>query len=93
MIDLTLTFTSTYLLGTYRCCWHIVGSPSPYVCQPVTCSPAVGACSVVVSTGITPPDCELIQFEGYLQPTCEPEESLDHRADFTVNYNPCPPAP
>lgn len=90
MINLTLNFSSTYFLGTYRFCWHIVGSPSPYVCVLVTCTPAFGACSTVVATGITPPDCNIIEFEGYIQPTCEEEGSEVARAPFSVSYNPCP---
>jgi hypothetical protein len=93
MIELTINFTSTYALGQYRLCWHIVGSPSPYVCSLVTCTPALGACSAVISTGIIPPDCTDIEFEGYLQPLCEPEESLAARASFSVTYVPCPAEP
>jgi hypothetical protein len=90
MIDLTLNFSSTYALGTYRVCWHVVGSPSPYVCTPVVCTPAISSCTVVVATGITPVGCDVVKFEGYLQPTCEPEESETARAAFEVEYNPCP---
>lgn len=93
MIELTVNFTSLYGVGEHRVCWHIVGSPSPYVCELVSCSPALGACSTVISTGITPPDCNIIDFEGYVQPTCEAEGSLAARTTFAVSYNPCPPAP
>jgi hypothetical protein len=90
MINLTINFTSTYVPGTYRLCWRVSTLPDPYVCVPVLCTPSIGACSVVIPTGLTPVGCDIIKFDGYLQPTCQPEGSESNRALFDVEYNPCP---
>jgi hypothetical protein len=88
MITLSINFYANYV-GDHRVCWHVVGSPDPYVCELTTCA-AVGPCGIDILTTVPVVECDIVQFEGYVQSTCQPEESVTGRVAFTASYIPCP---
>jgi hypothetical protein len=88
MITLSINFYANYA-GEHRVCWHVVGSLDPYVCELTTCV-ALGPCGIDILTTVPAVECDIVQFEGYIQTTCQAIESTTGRIPFTASYIPCP---
>lgn len=91
---ITLNWTSNYA-GQHRVCYRIQGSGDPYVCTtaltPHPACPGGGApCAYQILITVDQETCDTITYEGYVQPICEPEESLLARTTFNVSFIPSP---
>jgi hypothetical protein len=92
---LNFAFDSTNTSGCYRIATRIQGSGDPYVITAAACTPFVAPTLSVPCTaqiGITVDDetCDDVIYEGYIQPCCQEEASLDGRVPFTVTFTPNP---
>ena len=94
---ITVNFTAQYV-GPHRVCYRIVGDPS-YTCtvpggpgpgfHPI-CSGGGLPCSYDIPITVDNETCTQIDYEGYVQPACESETSLNGRVPFTVSFIPDP---
>ena len=77
--------------GPHRVCWRIVGAPT-YTCTTDGTHPncGVGPCSYEVPVTVDNETCDIVQYEGYVQPACEDESSLAGRIPFTLDFIPDP---
>lgn len=86
---LSVTFNANYA-GNHRVCWRTSPS-SPYDCTTiVTCTGGGASCSASIVTTVDNETCDTVTFEGYVQPTCESEVSLNKRVPFSVTFTPAP---
>ena len=88
------TFTVVWNANTnvpHRVCWRIVGEPT-YNCTSDGSHPScgIGPCSYDVPINIDNETCEQIDYEGYVQATCEEESSLAGRIPFAFSFVPNP---
>ena len=87
-VTLTINFVSNYA-GQHRVCVSIDGNP--YDCTTlVTCLGFGSPCSAVFNTTVDNETCADVVFDVYVQPTCEPIESLDKRTSATYTFTPSP---
>ena len=83
--------------GTHRVCYRI-GGTGPYTCT--VASPGTPAhpscpggglpCSYVLDIMVDNETCDVVAYDGYVQPTCEDLESLANRTPWNVNFTPDP---
>ena len=86
---ITVTFNANYA-GNHRVCWRTSPS-SPYDCTTiVTCTGGGASCNANIVTTVDNETCDTVTFEGYVQPTCESEVSLNKRVPFSVTFTPVP---
>jgi len=87
---ITVNFISNYA-GPHRICWRIQGSGNPYVCTNIVdCSGGGNTCQAVINTMVDNESCDPIIFEGYIQATCNAEDSPTDQVPFEVKYTPNP---
>lgn len=87
---ITVDFLGNYA-GPHRVCWRVQDSGNPYACTNiVTCVGGGNPCQALINVMIDPESCEDVIFEGYIQATCQPEDSTVDRVPFTVIYTPTP---
>lgn len=86
---ITVTFNANFA-GNHRVCWKTSPS-SPYDCTTiVTCTGGGASCNANIVTTVDNETCDTVTFEGYVQPTCESEVSLNKRVPFSVTFTPVP---
>lgn len=93
--QLNFSFDSNYTAGCYRVATRIQGSGDPYTITAVNCTPFVPPttsvpCVVQIPITVDDETCAPVTYEGYVQPCCQDEESLDGRVAFTVTFTPNP---
>jgi hypothetical protein len=82
---ITVNFLGNYA-GPHRVCWRVQGSGNPYVCTNiVTCTGGGNPCQALINVMVDSTVSSTI-FEGYIQATCQPEDSGNGRVAFTVTY-------
>lgn len=91
---ITLNWSSNYP-GQHRVCYRIQGSGSPYTCTTSltphpNCPGGALPCSYQISIMVDNETCDVITYEGYVQPICEDETSLANRTTFVVSFIPSP---
>lgn len=92
---LNFSFDSNYTAGCYRIASRIQGSGDPYVITAAACTPFVPPtlsvpCTAQIPITVDDETCDAVTYEGYVQPCCQDEESLDGRVAFTVTFTPNP---
>lgn len=94
---ITVNFTSNYN-GPHRVCYRVVGAPS-YICTVPGSPPGapginpncgIGPCSYDIDIMVDNETCDQVDYEGYVQPTCEDEVSVDARDPFVMSFIPDP---
>ena len=90
-----LSFTSQYTSGCHRLGYRIQGSGDPYTIQAVACTPFIipnppPTCLAQINIMVDDETCDAVVYEGYVQPCCQTEESLNGRVPFTVTFTPNP---
>jgi hypothetical protein len=94
---ITVNFNSNYN-GPHRVCYRIVGAPS-YICTVPGSPPGapgidpncgIGPCSYNINIMVDNETCDQVDYEGYVQPTCEDEVSLNGRDPFVMSFIPDP---
>jgi hypothetical protein len=90
MTTITVTFTS-YFTGTHRVCYRLNGTGAYNCSTIVSCLGLGNTCSAVITFPFVDPsgECDPVDVDGYVQPTCEPEGSLTSRIPFTGSFVPC----
>lgn len=88
------TFTVVWTPNTnvpHRVCWRVVGEPT-YNCTTDGTHPNCGLspCSYDVPINVDDETCDQIDYEGYVQATCEEEGSLAGRIPFAFSFVPDP---
>lgn len=89
-----ITWTAQYT-GQHRVCWRVQGSGDPYTCTQIatphpSCT-AGQACGYDIPIQVDNETCDQITYEGYVQPTCEDEASMNGRVAFPpVTFIPNP---
>ena len=87
---MTVNFISNYA-GPHRVCWRI-GNSGPYDCTTiVNCLGGGNACQAIIPITVDNETCDQVDFNGYVQATCEVEGSLNGRVPFSVVFIPNPP--
>jgi hypothetical protein len=93
----TVNFTSNYN-GPHRVCYRVVGAPT-YICTVPGSPPGapginpncgIGPCSYDIDIMVDNETCDQVDYEGYVQPTCEDEVSLLARDPFVISFIPDP---
>lgn len=86
---INVTFTS-YFTGTHRVCYRLNGT-GPYNCSTVVSCGGLGStCTATITFPYaTSETCEPVSVDGYVQPTCEPVDTLTGRVPFTGSFVPC----
>lgn len=92
---LNFAFDSTYTAGCYRIATRIQGSGDPYIITPAACTPFVPPtlsvpCVAQIPITVDDETCTEVIYEGYVQPCCQDEASLEGRVAFTVTFTPNP---
>lgn len=88
--SISVNFISNYA-GFHRVCWR-TGGAGPYDCTTlVSCTGGGAACSAVIPIMVDNETCTPVSFDGYVQATCELEESLNGRVAFNTVFTPVPP--
>lgn len=96
--EITVQFTAQWT-GTHRVCYREVGAPT-YICT-VPGSPsgdpgidtycaAGNTCQYNIPIQVDNETCDQVDYEGYVQPTCEDEASEAGRIPFTISFIPNP---
>lgn len=87
---ITVNFLGNYA-GPHRICWRVQGSGNPYVCTNiVTCVGGGNPCEAIINVMVETESCTPTVYEGYIQATCQPEDSSTDQVPFTVTYTPTP---
>lgn len=81
-----LTFTANYT-GSHRICWR-EGSSGAYDCSITVGCTSGNSCTVDIPVDTDNQTCEVREFEGYVQPTCVDEESIEKRVEFSNTFTP-----
>ena len=94
-VTLDISFTSQYTAGMHRIAYRIQGSGDPYTYENVFCTPYVPptlppTCTYGINIAVENEACDAITYEGYIQPTCQPQESEIARTPFTATFTPNP---
>lgn len=86
---ITVTFTANYA-GPHRICWRQCGVGA-YVCTNIVdCTGGGNVCLATVSIMVDPESCTPICFEGYIQATCNSEDSSVDQVYWTSTFTPSP---
>ena len=86
---ITVNFTANYA-GAHRICWRQCNVGS-YVCTNiVSCVGGGNVCSATISIMVDPESCTPICFEGYIQATCNPENSSVGQVPWSTTFTPTP---
>ncbi len=82
-----LQFNATYL-GDYRVCWRL-GNLGAYTCFTVNCG-SLGLCTVYITPVSFPTNVcdDLLNYNGYVQASCENPETTDGAVFWNINYEP-----
>lgn len=84
-----ISFISNYA-GPHRICWRI-NNTGPYDCSTiVNCTGGGNPCSADISVIVDNETCNPVEFDGYVQATCEVAGSLSGRTTFSTIFTPNP---
>lgn len=87
---ITVNFTSNYA-GNHRVCWR-TGGAGAYDCSTiVACAGGGAACQAVIAITVDDETCDTVDFDGYVQATCEDIGSLNGRVPFSAQFVPNQP--
>jgi hypothetical protein len=91
VVTIDLDFIADFA-GDHRVCWRIQGSGTPYDCSTiVTCAGGGAPCTTSFTATVNDTSCDGdVDFEGYIQATCENLASLAGRLPWTVSFTPVP---
>jgi len=100
MATLTINYTPQYA-GSHRICYRIQASPANSYCCLVDSTPSsigvpksyvinIGASPCSGVPGVDTESCDPVIYEGYVQPTCDPDSSLDQRVAWNFDFNVTP---
>lgn len=84
--NIIVNFTANYN-GTHRVCYRI-GSSGSYTCVNTSCT--VGPCSSSIPIFVDNETCINIDFNGYVQASCQDVSSSVDRVPFSVTFTPQP---
>lgn len=84
-----VSFISNYA-GPHRVCWRI-NNTGPYDCSTIiSCLGGGNSCSTDIPITVDNETCPSVEFDGYVQATCEVEGSLSGRVPFSTTFTPVP---
>ena len=86
--NITIDFISEYT-GPHRVCYRI-GNVGPYTCATVNCLGGGVTCSYVIPISVDNETCPVVEYEGYVQPSCVDINSLSDRVGFVYTFTPNP---
>jgi len=87
--NITVDFNSNYT-GDHRVCWRM-GISGPYDCSTiVNCAGGGAACQAVIVISVDNETCDNVDFNGYVQATCNDIGSLEGRIPFQSTFIPEP---
>jgi hypothetical protein len=86
---ITVNFTANYA-GAHRICWRQCNI-GQYVCTNIIeCVGGGNVCSATINIMVDPESCTPVCFEGYIQATCNPENSSVGQVPWTTTFTPTP---
>ncbi len=86
---LTINFTSNYA-GQHRVCYRL-NNIGAYDCTTVvTCTGGGALCSAIINIMVDNETCDPVEYDGYVQATCEDIGSLVGRVPFVITFTPNP---
>lgn len=86
---LTINFTSNYA-GPHRVCYRL-NNTGAYDCTTVvTCTGGGAFCSATINIMVDNETCDSVEYDGYVQATCEDIGSLVGRVPFVITFIPNP---
>lgn len=84
--NIVVDFTANYD-GNHRVCYRI-GNSGPYTCVTTICT--IGSCSANIPIFVDNETCTTIQFNGYVQASCQDISSTIDRIPFSADFVPAP---
>lgn len=84
--NIVVTFTANYD-GQHRVCYR-EGNSGPYTCTTTSCT--IGTCEAIISIFVDNETCDTVQYNGYVQASCQALESEVDRIPFSVSFIPAP---
>ena len=85
---ITVNFIANYA-GTHRIAYRS-GGAGPYSFVTTPCVGGGTPCSGTIAITVDNETCDNVVYDGYVQATCEDEESVNGRIPFTVTFTPNP---
>jgi len=85
---ITVNFIANYA-GTHRIAYRS-GGAGPYSFVTTPCVGGGTPCSGTIAITVDNETCDNVVYDGYVQATCEDEESVNGRIPFTVTFSPNP---
>ena len=86
---LTINFTSNYA-GPHRVCYRLNGTGAYDCTTVVTCTGGGALCTATINIMVDNETCDPVQYDGYVQATCEDIGSLVGRVPFVITFTPNP---
>lgn len=86
---LTINFTSNYA-GQHRVCYRLNGIGAYDCTTLVTCTGGGALCSAVINIMVDNETCDPVEYDGYVQASCEDIGSLVGRVPFVITFTPNP---
>lgn len=86
---LTINFTSNYA-GPHRVCYRLNGTGAYDCTTVVTCTGGGALCSATINIMVDNETCDPVEYDGYVQATCEDIGSMVGRVPFVVTFTPNP---
>lgn len=86
---LTINFTSNYA-GPHRVCYRLNGTGAYDCTTVVTCTGGGAICSATINIMVDNETCDPVEYDGYVQATCEDIGSMVGRVPFVVTFTPNP---
>lgn len=86
---LTINFTSNYA-GPHRVCYRLNGTGAYDCTTVVTCTGGGAICSATINIMVDNETCDPVEYDGYVQATCEDIGSLVGRVPFVITFTPNP---
>lgn len=86
---LTINFTSNYA-GPHRVCYRLNGTGAYDCTTVVTCTGGGASCTATINIMVDNETCDSVEYDGYVQATCEDIGSLVGRVPFVITFVPNP---
>lgn len=86
--NIVVTIIAAYN-GDHRVCYR-TGNVGSYTCLTISCAGGSTPCVATVPIFVDNETCNVVQFNGYVQPVCMDIASTDERVPFSETFTPTP---